>query len=602
MNPRYIFNMTQSLNLTQPLLLADGGPPPESIYSFFMIMMVFVTIVVLLTVVYVIKRAFDQRTGEVGGWEMRGAFGRIRAVARITLAEAIRTKLVFGLVAIILISIPLWWLTATGDGTIKGQVQMFVAYSMGFTGFLLGLITILFSCSSLSAEIASRQIYGLVSKPIPRWQILAGKVAGVLTLDAALLTLAALATYGGVQLTLSRFESLVSRELVTRGQLTPAEAATAVASLEQVRGVGGKGMESPVIPTMANALGKTDQQIGDILLRLTEETRVNLRKYDELRRQVLVNRAWLEPEKEDVTAEVNRRIEELRNSGNLSSDLTEAQLRKQLTEAAEASSRTVPPGGYKMWVIHGPPPSKDDKFLLSIRFKLQPSHAMQAMPEADLEEETFLAAWGVGRPGTDKFDEVALPHPTRGFNEFEIPQDVVDPDGTVVVHFRNIDPRSAEAVFEKEYGLQIMYRVGSFGLSLVQATLSMFIPLICLATIGVCASTFLSPRVGTFLVIVLWILTSSMGFVSDSLAVTKDYIDPSDVSTALRVRMMTVKAVGAVLAIGDSDPISSLIIGLGMGWHDLWTNTWKFVLVKSGIVMVIAVLVFRRRELAAVIV
>ena len=65
---------------------------------------------------------------------------------------------------------------------------------------------------------------------------------------------------------------------------------------------------------------------------------------------------------------------------------------------------------------------------------------------------------------------------------------------------------------------------------------------------------------------------------------------------------MTVKAVGVVLAIGDSDPISSLIIGLGMGWPALWASLWKFVLLKCGIVMLIAVLVFRRRELAAVIV
>ncbi len=594
--------MNLAQNKLNTLLLADGGPPPDSLYSFFMIMFVFVTIVILLTLVYVVKRAFDQRAGEIGGWEMRGAFGRIRAVARITLAEAIRTKLVFGLVAIILISIPVWWFTATGDGTIKGQVQMFVAYSMGFSGFLLGLITILFSCSSLSTEIANRQIYGLVSKPIPRWQILAGKVTGVLLLDAALLTLAALATYGGVRLTLQRFEGVVERELVTRGQIMPSEAATAVASLEQVRGIGGKGMDSPIIPTMANALGKTDSQIGDILLRLTEETRVNLRKYDELRRQVLVSRAWLQPDPVDVTPEVDRRIEEMRNAGNLTSELSEPELRKQLTEAAEVSSRTVSPGGSKQWIVHGPPPSKDDDFILSIRFKLQPSHAMQSLPEAGLEEETFQAAWGVGHPGSDKFATIVLALPTAQFNEFEIPKDVVDPDGTVVVNFANIDPRSAEAVFEKEYGLQITYRVGSFGLGLFQATLSMFIPLICLATIGVCASTFLSPRVGTFLVIVLWILTSSMGFVSDSLGVTKDYIDPSDVSTALKLRMMTVSAVGWVLAIGDSDPISSLIVGLGMGWPALWESTWKFVLIKSGIVMLIAVLVFRRRELAAVIV
>jgi len=595
--------MMHPSHLSFPLLmLADGAPPPDSLYSFFMIMFVFVVIMVLVTLVYVIRRAMDSGAGEVGGWEVRGALGRIRAVARITLAEAIRTKLVFGLVVIILISIPVWWLTSTGDGTIKGQVQMFVAYSMGFTGFLLNLITVLFACSSLSAEIVNRQIYALVSKPIPRWQIVAGKVVGVLLLDVGLLALATVATYAGVRLTLNRFESRMVMELQTKGQLTPSEAATAAASLKQVRGVGGKGLESPIVATMAAALGKTDQQIGDILLRLPEETRVNLRKYDELRRQVLVSRAWVEPEKESVESEVERRLNELRTGGNMPADMSEGALRRQLRHEAELSSRTVPFGAGKEWIVKGPAPSKDDKFILSIRFKLRPSHPMQSMPSRNLEEETFLAAWGVGKPGSDKFAELAIPHPVERFNEFEIPTEVVEPDGTLIVNFLNVDPRVAEAIFEKDYGIQIMYRVGSFELGLFQAALAMLIPMICLAAIGVCASTFLSPRVGTFMVIVLWVLTSSMGFVADSLGTTKDYIDPDNITTALQIRMKTVEFVGQALAIGDCDPITDLIDGLGVGWAKLWSNTWRFVLIKSGIVTLIAVLVLRRRELAAVIV
>lgn len=594
-----IHRMLQS---SPPQLLADGAPPPDSVYTFFMIMFVFVTLMVLVTVAYVIRRAFDKGAGEVGGWELRGALGRIRAVARITLAEAIRTKLVFGLVVIILISIPIWWLTADGDGTIKGRVQMFVAYSMGFTGFLLSLITVLFACSSLAAEIVNRQIYALVSKPIPRWQIVMGKITGVVVLDVVLLALAAVATYAGVRLTLNRFERVVVAELETKGQLTPSEAAMAAASLEQVKGVGGKGLDSPIIPTMAAAIGKTDQQIVDVLLRLSEETRVNLRKYDELRRQVLVSRAWVAPERESVEAEVKQRIEELRQSGNLTQDLSEVELRKQLTQAAEVSQRTVPYGDRKQWIIKGPPPSDDDKFILSIRFKLRGSHQMQAVPALGLEAETFLGGWAVGEPGSEHFAQLEVAHPVDQFNEFEIPKEVVKPDGTLYVNFFNIDPRAAEAIFEQQYGIQIMYRVGSFELGLFQASLAMLIPMICLAAFGVCASTFLSPRVGTFLVIVLWILTSSMGFVADSLGTTKDYIDPDNITTELKIRMHTVDFVGWVLAIGDSDPVTELIEGLGVGWHTLWTNTWKFVLVKSGIVLLIAVLVFRRRELAAVIV
>ncbi|MCA9255355.1 MAG: ABC transporter permease subunit, partial [Phycisphaerales bacterium] len=74
-----------------------------------------------------------------------------------------------------------------GDATIKGRVQMFMAYSLGFSSFVLALLTILFSCRSLSREIESRQIFGLVTKPVPRWQILAGKWCGIMALNVLLM-------------------------------------------------------------------------------------------------------------------------------------------------------------------------------------------------------------------------------------------------------------------------------------------------------------------------------------------------------------------------------------------------------------------------------
>src|SRR5882672_5175927 len=128
--------------------------------NIFMILFAFGLLMGLAFVVYAIKQAFGKEAGEIGGWELRGARQRVMAIARTTLAEGMRAKVGAGFATIILLAIPIFYFTAEGDGTIKGKVQMFLSYSLGFTGFCLALLTIFFSCRSLSTEIASRQIYG----------------------------------------------------------------------------------------------------------------------------------------------------------------------------------------------------------------------------------------------------------------------------------------------------------------------------------------------------------------------------------------------------------------------------------------------------------
>lgn len=584
-------------------LLADGAPPTDGIYNFFMIMMGFVVLMLILTAVYVIRRIFDRQAGEIGGWELRGAGGRVFAVARNAIAEGIRTKIASGFAVMILLAIPTFWFTASGDGTIKGQVQMFIAYSLGFTSFMLALLTIFFSCRSLSIEVASRQIYGVVCKPIPRWQIIAGKLTGVILLNVILLIPATVMTYAGTLLTLNRFEKVLYAELQTYGHLTPEQAATAVEAMKRVKGVGGKGLESPVIGLMAEALGKTDEQIAEILIALPEPTRVNMRKLDELRRQVLVCRANVSPQPIDNTEAVRKEYERMEKSGTLPTGLTKREIWENLEKIAEESNRTVAPGTDREWTMKGPPPKNDDDFLLTVRFKIRVSQYLSEVPEAGLEESMLRAAWAFGNPQASEYHVIANAYPVDQFTEFDIPRKAVGEDGTVVVRFANVDPRQSAAVFEAPWGLQIMYRIGPFSLSLIMAAVAILIPLVCLAAFGVCASTFLSFPVASLIVVTLYILTSSMGFVAESLATTKDYYDPTlDMPLDIKIRATVVEAIGWVLAIGDTDPITHIVNGQGVGWAALWNATWKFVLIKSTVVGVLAVFIFRRRELAAVIV
>lgn len=574
--------------------------------TFFMIMFSFGTAMGLVTLVYVLKKAFARQGGEIGGWELRGAVPRIAAVMRTTLAEGIRARVASGFALMILISIPLFWLTAEGDGTIKGRVQMFETYSLGLTGFLLAILTILFSCRSLSTEIRSRQIYGLVTKPIPRWQIIAGKWVGVMVLNIALLTLAWTMTYFGTRMMVTSFKKSLQSELQTYGSLTPDQSAAAVEALENVRGVGGKGMKSPIIDVFANVLGRSRDETGDILLRLPEATRVNLRRFDELRRQVLIGRTAVQADVPDLSKMVDETYERLKVDNRLPEGWTERRIRKQIDTELSAQFCRISTGEIRQWTLRGPPPEPGRDHVLSVRLKIRPTSPPTAalIEGMRLEGDTVLCHLGLGNPSKANYQVAEEPIPTETYNEAELTQESVEADGTIILTFINIDPRRIDVIIDLPSGdLEILYRVGSWELALAQAGLATLIPLACLAAFGVCASTFLSFSVGALIVLTLYIISASMGFVADSLAVTDAYAPPEEQrSLTYQVRKTTVESLDWALSVGDLDPIRKLTEGRVVGWQQLWTNTWKYVLLKGMLVMLLAVLIFRRRELAAVIV
>jgi hypothetical protein len=576
--------------------------------TFFMIMFGFGLVMGLVTLIYVIVRAFGRGEGEIGGWEVRGAPRRIAAVARTTVAEGLRAKVASGFALLIVVSIPVFWWTAEGDGTIKGQIQMFTTYSLGLTAFLLSLMTIFFACRSLSVEIASRQIYQIVTKPIPRWQILAGKWVGIMAVNAALMALACVATFAGTRLTVAQFKRGLHHALQTYGALTPEQADNAVAALDRVKGAGKKGPESPVVYMMADSLGFTPAQMVELLLRLPEPQRVDLRRFDELRRQVLVARASVIPEFPDLRKEIQQLYEELEKQGRLPEEWTAGKIREQIQRELIGKYATVPYGTGRTWELRGPAPEKGRDFLLSVRFKLQAAQDLGAfeMPGIGLiERDMLLCDWAVGDPAKPNFAEIMESFPAQTFAEFEIPTECVEPDGAILLSYANIDPRRVDVVIDpaiKPPALEVLYRVGSFEMNLGHVFLAVMIELACLASFGVCASTFLSFPVGSLILITLFIISVSMPFVEEAVAVTSDYVPPDLQDWRFALRRGVVDALGWAVSIGDCDPVDKLGDGRVVGWGRLWESFWKYGLAKGGIAMAIGVLVLRRRELAAVIV
>ncbi len=121
---------------------------------------------------------------------------RIWAVATNTVKQALRMKIAAVFVILLLVLLPVMSIAMTGDGTLKGRLQTFVSYGFSLVSLLLCLLTIVVSVYSLTSDLEQRQIYTVLTKPIRRFELILGKLLGVLLLDAVLLVLFSGLIYG----------------------------------------------------------------------------------------------------------------------------------------------------------------------------------------------------------------------------------------------------------------------------------------------------------------------------------------------------------------------------------------------------------------------
>jgi len=152
----------------------------------------------------------------------------IWAVAKNTIKQALRMKIAVVFIILLVVLLPIMALSMTGDGTLKGRLQTFISYGLSLTSLLLCLLTIVVSVYSLTNDIKQRQIYTVITKPVRRFQLLLGKLLGVILLDGVLLLLFSALIYAVTVYTpkflnpsQAEFISLKNEFFTARAGLTP---------------------------------------------------------------------------------------------------------------------------------------------------------------------------------------------------------------------------------------------------------------------------------------------------------------------------------------------------------------------------------------------
>jgi hypothetical protein len=149
------------------------------------------------------------------------------AIACLTWKAAFRFRLFLVVAVLLLGSVVGLPLLIKDDGTARGFTQILLTYTLGTISALLGISTLWLACGTLARDIEECTVQVVAIKPIARWQIWLGKWLGIMSLNAALLTLSGASVYGLLQWRATRLPAdqqkiLRNEVLVSRGSVKPA--------------------------------------------------------------------------------------------------------------------------------------------------------------------------------------------------------------------------------------------------------------------------------------------------------------------------------------------------------------------------------------------
>ncbi len=317
-----------------------------------------------------------------------------------------------------------------------------------------------------------------------------------------------------------------------------------------------------------------------------------------LRTQVLVARGSAKERNYDagIDADTERILQgRLKSSPVDKVDVPE--VRRQIREQVKADFQLVPPGYKRDWLIdlgfaknylHGKP--------LQLRVKF---NAAQKSASG-----TFLALWQVGVPGKTKFwrTEEPMSLAPDTFHEFQIPPNLFDDQGVLTISF--VNPNDTSLLFPIEDGMEVLYPEGGFALNFVRGLGIIFCWMALLAALGLTAASFLTFPVAAFFSLAVLTIGLSSGTLAE--AVESGTVMGGNGETGVMghsvadmVLIQTFKSFLAVIhLVKGFSPIDSLSSGRAIPWSELGMAFVQIVLLFGGIIGLIGIGLFSRRELA----
>ena len=377
----------------------------------------------------------------------------IWAVATNTLKQAIRMKIAAVFIILLIVLLPAMGVSMTGDGTLKGRLQTFVSYGFSLTSFLLCLLTIVVSVYSLTSDIQQRQIYTVLTKPIRRFQLLLGKLLGIILLDVALLVLFSAVIYAVIIYTPKFYRASQAERAQADNEFFTARA----------------GLIPPEVDVK--------QEVDDTYNRLEKTGQLPL--------------------------------------GVSDNKVSRENYIEGLTQSIKLGKRAVAVGHELVWEFNNVKPLDPNQSLF-IRFKYDVSANPPDLQVFGKwfagDDRQYKYGGKIETPIRyfDRKDLIRTPH------EIEVPADVVAEDGYLAVGFLNVPLNNTVVIFPPEDGLEVLYKADTFTANFLRSVLLILLRLIFLACLGILASTFLSFPVAILFCLAIFFTGTISGFCLES--------------------------------------------------------------------------------------
>ena len=465
---------------------------------------------------------------------------RIWAIARHTMAESFRMKLALvfvALLALIVLGLPF---SVSGDGSLTGTVQAFMSYALSATGLLLGILTIFLS-RSLADELVQRQVFLVLTKPVPRWQYVLGKWLGITLLNVLLLGAAGFTIYGMVYVIRhtrpvleERFDEaeLINEVLVARHALktkVPYENFSRRAEQEYQRNI--------------------EEGMYDNVLELNENAeKARLRQKYEARWRILGPRDMRVFEFENVL--VDRRAPGI-------------QIRYK-TEVSQAAPDEI---FRALWVV-GDQSKGTAVYRIPVRHVIGRYHAVRVPADAVARDHTLTAFF---------YNQNPYEHEVQANN---------------IIEFR----KSAE--------VEVLFAVGSFEGNLLRLMILMLCKLMFLASVSIMMVTVFSFPVACMVSFTIYAIAGVRAFLAEafdfaSLDQSTMFTSVKEFFLHIMIYVMTI-AQWIIPDLAKYDGVETLVGGRNVGLVWVLNGVFWLGLVQTGIVLGMAMLLFHRREVAEV--
>ena len=552
----------------------------------------------------------------------------VLGVARTMLEEALRMGIALIFIVALLVLLVVMPLILSSEDRVTYMVQRFLTYSTAIVSVLLGLMTVLLAARSVSLELSSRQAHMTLTKPLARWQYLLGKWLGIVLLNAVLVTVAGVAIYG-FTISIARNPALndLDRYAVDREVLT-----ARLAMVPEPTEIGWDQMFENVLMEKQqrdpDRFGEPGEPIGAL---------------SELTKQEIVAEAVSRFYTIDGGSSKNYRFEGLQNAvaaSNAAIERARAMLMEEGGLSGEDASQVTDwiagrPNELTRAVLDQVTPDLIDRAGTEIhRETIQLVLTTDTSPEPDDQfVEFYLKVNNLPYPQPPRLGAPPSPIsngevPVETPHEVIIPASMIGQDGTMLVTIEVPKARRDGTKQDfidfnyKDAQIELYYRVGSFEANLARAMVIIWLKLCFLAMLGLSAGALMSFPVAAMASLVVFAAATFSGIIDESLsdyAATPRDIDTWTLITSTVSAFLTNLANGDVYdafralvrVIGESfmllvpsfggfnttEPLSNgQVIGNGL----LFKAFWKIGLMWTGIVGVIGLYFFSRKEIARV--